>query len=119
MLSRIGFRSVLARVSASSPHGYQSTGLFACCSRYGLVSLAKRLGICATYPRCAPRAHRRSLNRMKERHAEGGRVAGERVRAAKAMLDDFATMSIAACEGAEPWVGKAFFIEDEPNEGRF
>jgi hypothetical protein len=56
---------------------------------------------------------------MKERHDEHGPVAGERVRAAKAMLDDFATMSVAACEGAEPWIGKAFFVEDEPREGRF
>src|SRR5207237_6729002 len=31
-----------ARANASSPHGYQSTGLWACCSRYGLVSLARR-----------------------------------------------------------------------------
>ena len=33
----------LARRSASSPHGYQSTGLCACWSRYGLVSSARRL----------------------------------------------------------------------------
>src|SRR5215216_1407023 len=45
MLSRIGFRSARARSSASGPHGYQSTGLCACCSRYGLVSFARRLGI--------------------------------------------------------------------------
>src|SRR6185503_2106957 len=30
------------RPSASSPHGYQSTGLSACCRRYGLVSCARR-----------------------------------------------------------------------------
>ena len=45
MLSRIGLFSACARASASGPHGYQSTGLLACCSRYGLVSLARRLGI--------------------------------------------------------------------------
>src|SRR5438128_11847008 len=45
MLSRIGLFSWRARSSASVPHGYQSTGLFACCRRYGLVSLARRLGI--------------------------------------------------------------------------
>src|SRR6266852_726416 len=43
MLSRIGRSSVRARASASSPHGYQSTGLSACCSRYGLVSQLRRL----------------------------------------------------------------------------
>src|SRR4029078_3866075 len=39
----IGLFSDFARVSASGPHGYQSTGLCACCSRYGLVSPASRL----------------------------------------------------------------------------
>src|SRR5688572_10969646 len=43
MLKRIGLSSRAARSSASGPHGYQSTGLWACCSRYGLVSLARRL----------------------------------------------------------------------------
>ena len=44
-------RPVLARgraPSASSPHGYQSTGLSACWSRYGEVSVARRFGIAAT-----------------------------------------------------------------------
>src|SRR5947207_10186394 len=41
-LSKIGLFSRRARVNASSPHGYQSTGLWACCSKYGLVSLARR-----------------------------------------------------------------------------
>src|ERR1041384_936585 len=45
MLSRIGRSSRLARSSASSPHAYQSTGLCACCKRYGLVSLMRRFGI--------------------------------------------------------------------------
>ena len=39
----MGRSSSLARPSASAPHGYQSTGLCACCSRYGLVSPASRL----------------------------------------------------------------------------
>src|SRR5450759_5010720 len=43
MLKRIGLSSWRALLSASSPHGYQSTGLCACCSRYGLVSLLRRL----------------------------------------------------------------------------
>src|SRR5687768_14142240 len=42
MLSRIGLSSRRARSSASSPHGYQSTGLWACWRRYGLVSRARR-----------------------------------------------------------------------------
>jgi hypothetical protein len=45
MLKRIGRFSLRARPSASGPHGYQSTGLLACCNKYGLVSWAKRLGI--------------------------------------------------------------------------
>src|SRR5687767_2985249 len=40
MERRIGRSSSRARVSASSPHGYQSTGLSACWRRYGLVSSA-------------------------------------------------------------------------------
>src|SRR5215470_7096866 len=43
--SRMGLPSRRARASASSPHGCQSTGLSACCSRYGLVSPARRFGI--------------------------------------------------------------------------
>src|SRR6266404_384530 len=46
MLRRIGLFSLLAFSNASSPHGYQSTGLWACWSRYGLVSWIKRL-VCA------------------------------------------------------------------------
>src|SRR6266567_8123015 len=42
-LSRIGLSSCCAFCSASSLHGYQSTGLWACCRRYGLVSLMSRL----------------------------------------------------------------------------
>src|SRR5262249_7127666 len=34
--------SFLAFSKASVPHGYHSVGLWACMSRYGLVSLAKR-----------------------------------------------------------------------------
>src|ERR1700730_11738033 len=43
--SRIGLPVLRACASASSPHGYQSTRLSACCCRYGLVSLARRLGM--------------------------------------------------------------------------
>src|SRR6516165_4494371 len=40
-----GLSSRLAFSNASSPHGYQSTGLLACCSKYGLFSAARRFGI--------------------------------------------------------------------------
>src|SRR5215831_9664249 len=48
MDSRIGLFSARDLASASGPHAYQSTGLFACCLRYGLVSFASRLGIVRT-----------------------------------------------------------------------
>src|SRR6188472_265807 len=38
----MGLSSARARSNASSPHGYQSTGLCACWRRYGLVSCARR-----------------------------------------------------------------------------
>src|ERR1044072_3199241 len=41
----MGRSSAFARSSASGPQGYQSTGLSLCCSRYGLVSFARRLGM--------------------------------------------------------------------------
>src|SRR6202521_3369973 len=43
MDKRMGFVSCLAASRACSPQGYQSTGLSACCRRYGLVSAARRL----------------------------------------------------------------------------
>src|SRR5579871_1252683 len=45
----MGFCSLLARSNASAPHGYQSTGLFACWRRYGLVSPLSRLAILCFY----------------------------------------------------------------------
>src|SRR5438093_2390980 len=39
---KIGRSSSFARPRASSPQAYQSTGLRACCLRYGLVSRASR-----------------------------------------------------------------------------
>src|SRR3990170_7044131 len=42
MDSRIGTSRSRASASASSPQGNQSTGLWACWSRYGLVSSARR-----------------------------------------------------------------------------
>ena len=44
MLRKIGTSRDCAAASASCPHGYQSTGLCACCNRYGLISLIRRFG---------------------------------------------------------------------------
>jgi len=41
MLRNTGLFSRRARSRASSPQGYQSTGLPACCNRYGLDSPAR------------------------------------------------------------------------------
>lgn len=48
-----------------------------------------------------------------------GDEAEERIEAAKAILDEYATMAIAMTHEGEPWVAKAFFVEDEPDSGRF
>ena len=40
----MSFFSFFAFANASGPHGYQSTGLWACWSRYGLLSFASRFG---------------------------------------------------------------------------
>src|SRR3954471_9049064 len=56
---RIGVSSSRARARASSPHGYQSTGLSLCWSRYGEVSPESRLGMSMRLPgriRCYLRA---------------------------------------------------------------
>src|SRR3954471_7490668 len=47
---RIGTSRSRARSSASSPHGYQSTGFSACWRRYGLVSFERRFGTGNTLP---------------------------------------------------------------------
>src|SRR6188508_3040143 len=44
MDSKMGLSSAWARDNASGPHGYHSTGLSACCLRYGLDSVIRRLG---------------------------------------------------------------------------
>ena len=48
---KMGLFSALARSKASVAQGYQSTGLCACCSRYGLCSLASRL-LCVGFSGC-------------------------------------------------------------------
>ncbi len=45
MLKKMGLSSPRAFCNASGSQGYQSTGLYMCCRRYGLVSLIKRFGI--------------------------------------------------------------------------
>jgi len=60
--------------NASGPHGYQSTGLSACCCRYGLVSAASRLGMSGTLtPLGSPTAPGGSVTDMECRL--DGRVA--------------------------------------------
>src|SRR5215218_6334706 len=49
MLRKIGFSSDRAFANAASPHGNQSTGLSACCRRYGDFSRASELGIPHAY----------------------------------------------------------------------
>ena len=48
MLKSTGTSRSAASAKAASPQGCQSTGLSACWSRYGEVSLARRLGISMT-----------------------------------------------------------------------
>src|SRR5262245_55311133 len=50
----MGRSSARARASASSPHGYQSTGFSACWRRYGDVSCWSRFGIPGTLLRALP-----------------------------------------------------------------
>src|SRR6185312_9992628 len=76
---RIGRSSSCARASASDPQGYQSTGLWACCSRYGLVSWLKRLGIVLllALPAIIPLAlHRHSQADHARQGGTGGRLVG-------------------------------------------
>ncbi len=54
--------SARASANAASPHGHQSTGLSACCRRYGELSAASRFGM-ACYYHCAEFPTRRRLLR--------------------------------------------------------
>src|SRR5260221_2500215 len=51
MLRKVGRSRSFASASASAPQGDQSTGLWACCRRTGLVAPARRLGTTRWYPR--------------------------------------------------------------------
>src|SRR5258707_11979446 len=57
METRTGLSSVNALDHASSPQGYQSTGLSACCRRYGLDSCCSRFGMDPWLPLNDPRNH--------------------------------------------------------------
>ena len=61
--------SARARASASSPHGYQSTGLSACWSRYGRGLVGEAVGHRVRLPRHVPP----SRNRHRARRAGGRR----------------------------------------------
>src|SRR6188508_776738 len=74
MERKIGRSSARARPSASSPHGYQSTGLFACWRRYGLVSPARRFGMPAVSHGTGSALDRRSLRGLEPGHAEVRRL---------------------------------------------
>src|SRR6266852_614995 len=50
MERKIGLSSARALASASSPHANHSTGLCACCRRYGEVSFARRFAIGGRLP---------------------------------------------------------------------
>src|ERR1051325_3644176 len=72
---KIGLSSARAFASASAPHGYQSTGLCACCCRYGETSCARRLVMELLHqraqgaggaPRPAPRSLSWLLNRIQQ-----------------------------------------------------
>ncbi len=77
----MSFFSFFAFSNASGPHGYQSTGLWACWSRYGLLSFASRFGLvlglsfsfassadvgCASATRRAKRNARRGMEGLRE-----------------------------------------------------
>src|SRR5512135_1482745 len=54
MLKNTGLSSFWARSKASSDQGYQSTGLLACCCKYGLLWPARWLAI-RLYPPAVPK----------------------------------------------------------------
>lgn len=49
----------------------------------------------------------------------GGGAVSHRIEGAKSILDDHASMCIAACDGGEPWAARVFFVDDEPSAGCF
>src|SRR6185437_13646964 len=72
----MGLSSLSARAKASSPHGYQSTGLCACWRRYGLVSAISRLvyfGLPSGF-RCRISMQPRRIPHRQSGAAPGGRL---------------------------------------------
>src|SRR5262249_58371917 len=94
--------SFFAFANASSPHGYQSTGLCACWSRYGLVSRARRLSLTGFSTRERQIADRRGRSGVAGAHAHpsawrvlafderqrDGTLQCERARRARHLPDD-------------------------------
>src|ERR671918_592140 len=100
MESRTGLSSARARSNASSPHGYQSTGLSACWRRYGLVSAASLF----TRPRL-PLVERLSPRLASEQNYDGAehhheRDEGERPHRASRPVDERAEQIGATDRGA-------------------
>src|SRR4051812_8008156 len=81
MERKIGLSSARARANASSPHGYQSTGLCACWSRYGDFSAASRF-VCAMFggelATEAEAVHAKGKRRRRRRRTAGGGGGGRR-----------------------------------------
>src|SRR4051794_34467339 len=70
-----GLSSARAFANASSPHGYQSTGLCACWRRYGEVSFPRRfmfLESMPTYAACAAKPPRYGVRAARPPLWEGG-----------------------------------------------
>src|SRR6476469_174389 len=70
---KTSFFSYLAFSNASGPHGYQSTGLWACWSRYGLDSLASRLAGPASFFGSAAASVSGTRSRVAGRRMAGSR----------------------------------------------
>lgn len=43
--------------------------------------------------------------------------ATERIEVATSLFDEHDTVALAGCDGGEPWIVRAFFVEDEPRGG--
>lgn len=125
MERRTGRSSARARANASSPHGYQSTGLSACWRRYGLVSVASRFTRRSLRPhRCyfcrvvdpfitaagpAPAKGREALLRqlallgVAASTAGGGRASADLAGTFVALDDPTRAAAQATLAGDEPW----------------
>ena len=113
----MGLFSRCARASAASPQGYQSTGLSACCSKYGLVSAARSIALHRSGPRrleCAPSISRSTFHVRLPYAAQSARAAPEAQRrsppARRASVDlqqrgRYAADAAAQVQGRASWCG--------------